>query len=354
MNVIECNDDSKKDIWNKFIAENDPESFLQSWEWGEFQEKAGKKIWRLAVSDGADLQAVALVIEQELKFFGNYLYCPRGPVTNKLKMKNEKLKIVDSLLNEIKKIAEKERSLFLKIEPAVEQSVEHETWNISYHNFRKSDTEIQPKNTSILDLAKSKEDLLREMKQKTRYNIRLAEKKGVRAFISSDYEKDFSKFWLLIGETSRRNEIVSHEKDYYLKMLENLKENGGDKRRSLFSRLYLAEYNGKVIAGNIVLFFGDISVYLHGASSNEDRAVMAPYLLQWKQILDAKESGCKSYDFWGIAAGGEKENWEGITRFKKGFGGYEKKYIGAYDLPFNSAGYILYKIARKMRSKKQA
>ncbi len=345
MQVVEIKKD-QKDIWNRFIAENDPESFLQSWEWGQFQEKTGKKIWRVAISDGADLQAAALVIEQELKFLGNYLYCPRGPVTNKLKMKNEKLKIVDSLLDEIKKIAEKEESLFLKTDPPKEHAVDYE-YPIM---FKKSSVEIQPKNTLILDLEKSKEDLLKEMKQKTRYNLRLAEKKGVRVFISSDYEKDFSKFWLLIGETSRRNEIVPHEKDYYFKMLENLEENGGDKRCSLFSRLYLAEYNGKVIAGNIVLFFGDISVYLHGASSNEDRAVMAPYLLQWKQILDAKESGCKSYDFWGIAAGGEKENWEGITRFKKGFGGNEKNYIGAFDLAYGRNRYFIYKLIRKVKN----
>jgi len=334
---------SQKDSWNKFITENDSECFLQSWEWGEFQKSAKKKIWRIAIIDEDKIIGLALIIKHNLPVFGNYLYCPRGPVIDKLKMRNEKLKIADSLFFEIKKIAEKEKSLFLKIEPA---EVEYQDYQ---KGFVKSDSEIQPKNTLMLDLEKPEEKLLSEMKQKTRYNIRLAEKRGVKVRVSPDLQNDFTKFWSLVEETSKRNKISSHSKQYYFKMLESLKENSDARQNKLFSRLYLADYNGKVIASNIVLFFSDFAVYLHGASSDEDKNVMAPYLLQWRQILDTKGMGCKKYDFWGISIEGEKESWGGITRFKKGFGGFEKRYSGSFDLPFNKINYFVYEAMRKAK-----
>ncbi|MEA1937429.1 MAG: peptidoglycan bridge formation glycyltransferase FemA/FemB family protein, partial [Patescibacteria group bacterium] len=131
---------------------------------------------------------------------------------------------------------------------------------------------------------------------------------------------------------------------------------------NLTAKLYLAEYKNKTIAANIVLSFGDFCVYLHGASSSEYRNVMAPYLLQWQQILDAKKTGCRAYDFWGIENSQKfvkskvhkaKNSWSGITRFKKGFGGEERSYVGAYDLVFNWEKYYLYKVFKRIRGLRQ-
>jgi lipid II:glycine glycyltransferase (peptidoglycan interpeptide bridge formation enzyme) len=238
-----------------------------------------------------------------------------------------------------------------------------------FDNFKKSPNEVQPKNTLILDITKPEEDLLKEMKPKTRYNIRLAGKKELRI---KNYElrmdnkiffkEKFEEFWGLVKETSARDKFRAHNKNYYWKMMESL---NGDKTKSdtascrLRAKLYLAEYDNEIVAANIVLYFGDLAVYLHGASSNKHRNVMAPYLLQWRQILDAKNAGCQKYDFWGIARSQKSlksikskvNDWSGITRFKKGFGGKEKNYIGAYDLIFRRREYELYKFVKKIKNR---
>ena len=159
--------ENQKEIWNKFVAENNSESFLQAWEWGEFQKNIGRKIFRVGVVENSKLLIVALIVKYNLLFGWSYLYCPRGPVINELR-------ISDLLFGEIKKIAKKEGSLFLKIDPPVEINQEY------FSNFKKSSSEIQPQNTLILDITKSEEELLKEMKQKTRYNIRLAKKKELQ------------------------------------------------------------------------------------------------------------------------------------------------------------------------------
>jgi lipid II:glycine glycyltransferase (peptidoglycan interpeptide bridge formation enzyme) len=450
MEIINVGEE-QKEIWNKFIAENNSESFLQSWEWGEFQSKIGRKVWRIGIANddlsdenrtkvssikyqvsSDNLVAVALIVKYDLPFGRSYLYCPRGPVVDESGIMNYESGIFDILFSEIKKIAKKEKSLFLKIDPPIEMNYESGIMNqelsrdrvcnpfqiflkqvrkkmklqnkrnwlqTSSRIMRKSSSEIQPRDTLILDITKSEEELLKDMKQKTRYNIRLAGKKELRITnyeLRTDnkkvFKEKFEKFWDLIKETSRRDKFVSHSKDYYWKMFESLNNNysknvilrrDDEESRSythktvvqnytalnsgsfdslslaqddstrignnsnLIARLYLTEYDNKIIAANLVLFFGDMAVYLHGASSNEYRNVMAPYLLQWRQILDAKKAGCKKYDFWGIAsksqilrprrtslglANSKFNTWGGITKFKKGFGGYEKNYIGAYDL----------------------
>jgi len=404
MKIIEIKE-SQKENWNESIAENNSESFLQSWQWSEFQQKTGKKIFKIGIEDNGDLLAVALLIKQNLPFGKSYLYCPRGPVILASSIKYQISNICDLLFDEVKRIAKEEKCMFLRVDPPIARGFHSVdgfivlkgcgTQNaklqmrihgpsrtmepsISFFDYlKKAVSEIQPRDTLILNLEKSEEELLRDMKQKTRYNIRLAEKKGVKIISSTDYEKYFPNFWNLVEETSLRNKIISHRKEYYLKMLESLamerpqtvsnmtmarkiqdtrnknqKITNNQKTRdnqNLSARLYLAEYEGKIIAANVVLFFGDLAIYLHGASSNDYRNLMAPYLLQWRQIQDAKNEGYKKYDFWGITIDGEKETWQGITKFKKGFGGEEKSYLGAFDLPIDKLGYKLYQILRKVK-----
>ncbi len=370
MKIIEFKEDQKEE-WNRFIAENCSESFLQSWEWGEFQKSIGREVYRIGFEENNEIIVIALLIKYNLPFGKSYLYCPRGPVINESRIKylayqqaGQESRILDFVFDEIKKIAKEEKSLFLRIDPPIEQNSESGTVNQEYINlFRKSNFEIQPKNTLILDLEKSEEDLLKEMKQKTRYNIRLAKRKEVRIRkyepVNTNqklFRKKFEVFWSLVEETSRRDKFTSHDKNYYWKMIESLSfhseyikqvQNNSQNLRAI---LYFAEHNNKIIAANLVLFFGDIVIYLHGASSSEYRNLMAPYLLQWQQIIDAKEAGCKKYDFWGITVNREKKSWQGITKFKKGFGGNEKRYIGAYELIFSNIGYAIYKSIRKIKN----
>ena len=407
MQIIEIKE-NQKEIWNEFIVENNSEGFLQSWEWGGFQNKIGHKIWRIGIikddlfgkdetsklqitnyksqinsipqynaGQNSKLISVALIVKHDLPFGKSYLYCPRGPVFIESRIKNQESRILNFLFNEVRKISKEERSLFLRIDPPIDLNLEYRIWNIEFKNLKKSPNEIQPRETLMLDLEKPEEELLKEMKQKTRYNIRLAEKKELRITnyeLGIDnkkiFEEKFEEFWRLTEETSRRDKFKSHNRNYYWQMMESLSEmqkapqphgtmepanqslrSEGDIRECrLQARLYLAEYENETIAANIVLYFGDMAVYLHGASSSKHRNLMAPYLLQWWQALDAKKAGYKEYDFWGIAGNNEKENWKGITRFKKGFGGEEKNYIGAYDLIFSNIGYAIYGFMKLVKS----
>jgi len=206
---------------------------------------------------------------------------------------------------------------------------------------------MQPREILVMDISKSEEDLLAQMKQKTRYNIKLAEKKGVKISVISEQgtvnNKYLGEFLRLVEITAKRDKITSHPESYYRKMFEIIP---GD-----ILKLYVAEYEGKIIAANLVLFFGRTATYMHGASDNEHRNLMAPYLLQWQQIVDAKKTGCGRYDFGGLKTGTDDNSWQGITKFKQGFAPETKttKFPGCYDIILKPAKYNLYRALQKIK-----
>jgi len=352
MQIIEINDREKLNI---FLKDNKA-SMLQSFDWGEFQNMVGRKIWRIGLEENNVLIASALIVKMDLNKSLNYLYCGRGPVFNsKFQIKNDKSNPnvkdqMPKLLDEIKNIAKEEKAMFLRIDP---------DWNLDEVNvrfledlgFKKAKKEVQPKDTWILDLSKNEEELMSGMHGKARYNIRLAQKKDIKVNRYSDINEikntKFEEFWKILEKTSARDKFGLHPKDYYIKQLEYF----GKKD---FINLFLAELNSKVVAGIIVSFWGDTAVYMHGASDYEFRKYMAPNVLQWEGIKEAKARGCRYYDFWGIKPENkiimptEKvEDWEGISRFKRGFGGFEKNYIGAWDLVYRKGLYFLYSLYKR-------
>jgi len=283
------------------------DSFLQSTNWLEFQKSLGREVWQIDS---------ILVIKHNLPFRKSYFYSPRC----------ESKFLSESFLNKIKEIAKQENTIFFKAESF---DLARGKPDLEKFGFKKS-TNIQPKKTLILDTSKSEQELLNQMHYKTRYNIKLADKKGIS--VKKDKSK-FEDFWQLIQETSKRDSFRPHPKEYYRKMLE-----------IPGIELFVAEFKGKIIAANVVVFYDKQAIYLHGASDYEYRNLMAPYLLQWEQIKEAKKRGCLEYDFWGI----DERKWPGVTRFKKGFGGREVEYPGAFDLVFQPIWYKIYKIARKI------
>jgi len=287
-------------------------SFLQSKNWLDFQKSLGRKVWQI---DSVN------IIKHNLPLGKSYFYSPRteGDFLSK------------EFLTKLKKIADQENAIFFKIEPQKQ---------INENLLKKSGfikgKDIQPRKTLILDITKTEEELLNQMHYKTRYNIRLAEKKGVeiRAKSQKSKVKNFEEFWRLLQQTAKRGNFRTHPKEYYKKMLEIIPE----------TELFIAEYQNRVIAANIVIFYQKTAIYLHGASDYQYRNLMAPHLLQWKQVLEAKRRGCIEYDFWGI----DEKKWPGVTRFKKGFGGKQVIYPGAYDLVFQPVWYRIYRIAKKI------
>lgn len=337
MEIIQVGEEFKHH-WDNFVKINAAcGGLLQSWQWGELQKALGNKIFRLGVINGQNqLQAAALVVQHELPFEYNYFYCPRGPVINVLKIED-----LNSLFAEIKKIAKEEKSFLIRVDPP--WALGHEK-RLTDVGFRKGEYEVQPKCSLIIDLKKSEEELIAQLKPKTRYNISLAQRKGVKVKISSEVS-DIECFWQLVKQTSSRDGFVPHLKEHYKKMFEIFSPDGTIK-------LFLAEYDNKIIAANLISFFGQVCIYLHGASSNMYREVMAPYLLQWQAIKEAKRLGLAFYDFGGV--NGQTFNnpkWEGITRFKTGFAPQipPREYIGSFDLILNPVIFSIYKFVKEIR-----
>jgi len=211
MKVI-IGDNSYKNKWNEFVNKNSNDfGLLQSWDWGIFQATLGRKFFRLVLEDDHKIVAVALVIKHQLKFGKSYFYIPRGPImVDDDLVAQKQLTGLEFLFNEIKKIAQKEKAIFLRMDPAWRDN-EHLKKILGDSGFIFSG-QVQPKSTSILSLLKAEEDLLKNMKPKTRYNIKVAQKNGVKIDKGLKY---FEDFWTLTKKTASRNEIISHPKNYY-------------------------------------------------------------------------------------------------------------------------------------------
>lgn len=330
-----------------FLAKTNA-SFLQSFEWGDFQQEVGRKVWRVKIFEESKIYLFAQIFLHFLPFNKSYFYCPHGPVVDfeaEPSKRNENLKkSLELLRNYFKSFSQDEGAIFFRLEPSWQETEKEKIEILRNLGFRKSLNEIQPKDTLILDLTKSEEELLKEMHHKTRYNIRLARKRGVKIYQTTS-SSEIEIFYRLLTQTTKRDKFSSHPKEYYQKQLEILGKKG-------FLKLFFAEYQKQVIAAILVSFYNQRATYLHGALDFNFRNLMAPHLLQMEAILTAKRLGCKIYDFWGIAPSGAVSHhpWQGITRFKRGFGGKEINYLGGWDYVFNKFWYLGYNLSHKLNS----
>ena len=334
--------------WYTFDMENNQKNqdFLQSAEWAAFQKAAGKKTFLLESGNFS-----ASLIMHELPIVGKYLYCPRGPIFCHPEFisgsDSEMLKQVQHDIKKLIDLAKKENAGWIRIEPENEEILENTRKNIP-EKIVKAPHDMQPKENFVLDITKSIEQLLSEMKSKTRYNIGVAQKRGVKIYSCQKNDMECARiqkyFFRLTKEMAERNRISTHPEGYYKQMIESIPAD--------MLKIYAAEYDGKIIAANLIVFFGNTVIYLHGASSNENRNVMAPFLLQWQAILDAKEKGFSSYDFGGIKTGDAENSWAGITQFKTGFSLKTKPLVfpGSYDIIINPRKYALYRTLQIAKS----
>lgn len=328
-------DNSNHDIFlnTKFS----PGSFLQSGLWRDWLSKQGKKYWQLVVLDEQKIVATCLLYENKLLLGHNYLYAPKGPFfSQQLSLEQRKLAL-DLILSKVRDVTadtSKSAEIFFKLDLPEPLPLPAE--------LIKSD-DIQPRDTWVLDLNTGTENILAQMHPKTRYNINLAERKGVKTEFSQQ-EKDIEFFLELITKTAVKNQISVHSANYYRGLWQTLLKNkSGD--------LCIARIDGQPVAANIVVRFGQTATYLHGASDYKFRAYMAPHLLQWDTIRKMKECDCTIYDFWGVApADGSKPKWEGFSRFKKSFGGRLVTSPGAHSIIYDNSWFGIYRAIRKMKS----
>jgi peptidoglycan pentaglycine glycine transferase (the first glycine) len=320
---------------------------FQTRQWGEFKQKYGWRtstyIWK---DDVGATQAAALILQRSMSLLGitfQVLYCPKGPT---LDWQNASL--VERVLNNLEKFATDQSAIFIKVDPDVplgwgipgeEDAKEFPEGHTLQTDLRArkwhfSRDQIQFRNTVLIDLNLGEEELLAKMKQKTRYNIRLAEKK--RVMVHSGGLADLEMLYKMYAETSVRDGFLIRSADYYLTLWRSFIEAG-------MAEPLIAEVDGQAIAAIFIFHFNGISRYIYGMSREQHRDLMPNYLLQWEAIKRSKELGCHNYDMWGAPdMFDESDPLWGVYRFKEGFNGTVMRTLGAWDFTSRPLLYKLY------------
>jgi len=352
-------------LWNDAIHSLPGCSILQTWEWGQVKKKFSWEPWYLLWSDDqGQVVAAALMLIRSLPIPGfKTAYVPQGPMLNW----SDKY-LYQQVIDDLEQIAGSNGAFSLKLDPEVIIAIgEHTDGNSAYfktaHSVKKflstkgfiySSQQIQFKNTAWLDLQRSEDELLSDMKQKTRYNVRLAGRKGVT--VRHGAIRDIDLLYEMYLETSLRDRFIIRPREYYQQVWKTFMQAG--KALPL-----IAEVEGEAVAGLMLFYFGDRSWYLYGMSRNVHRRKMPNYLLQWEAVRISKEMGCRTYDLWGAPEVFDKSDslW-GVYRFKKGFGAKAVQRIGAYDLPIHKIPYKIFielvpavqRVLRRLRTKQQS
>jgi lipid II:glycine glycyltransferase (peptidoglycan interpeptide bridge formation enzyme) len=324
-----------QEIWDEGVARLGGH-VLQSYAWGELKGGFGWHVDRLALQ-----RASAQLLTRDLPGgLGTIAYVPKGPVVDFADADS-----LRKLLMGASSLSRERRAICLKIEPNLEHNPDLEKQLLGL-GFRPSPQEVQPRRTIVVDLRSEPEALLRRMKSKTRYNIRLAGRKGVT--VRHGTEQDLAAVYGLMEATAKRDAFGIHTPAYY------------ESAYQLFVRsgqgcLLLAEFEGQLLAALVAFSFGDTACYMYGASSDEHRNRMPTYLLQWRAMNWAQDQGCRFYDLWGVPDEEEEvleteftqrnDGLWGVYRFKRGFGGRLVRSAGAWDLVFAPLRYRLYTVA---------
>ncbi len=318
--------------WNDFVSTSELCNITQSYEWGELGPHLGAQIIRAGVLDdnGKLCAAILVLITRAPIIRRTYFYAPRGPVID-----DPSSPALAVLLNFIKAEAHRRGAFMLKVEPGADD--EDELWlaALRRHGFHANPYAVHIRNEWVLDLRPDEKEILAGMKEKWRYNIRLAGRKGVTVR-RGEGQADLDAFYRIYETTSERDEFFIHNKAFYEEVKRLYSQ---DDRFALF----LAEYEGQAIAGIIVLRYGRWSWYMYGASSNEHRNLMPNHLLQWNGMQWAKAHDCWYYNFRGIPDILEEgqELW-GVYVFKRGFGGYAIRALETHDLVYQPLVYNVY------------
>ena len=354
--------------WNQMIAALPGAHLLQTWQWGQVKQRYGWQPHLLAWGDAgltllhspasiANAGAAALVLERTLPLGGfapllRVLYCPKGPL-----LRWEDARLRQQVLDDLQRFARQRRAIFLKIDPDVDYgsgipgsdgAVEFSTGHaiapeLQARGWRFSDEQIQYRNTCLLDLTLPEEKLLARMKQKARYNLRLAERKGVTARVGTP--ADFSMLYRMYAETSLRDGFTIRDENYYRTVWETFFSpvEAATPASVPGCEPLIAEIAGEAVAAVVIFRFASKAWYLYGMSRAAHREKMPSYLLQWEVMRRAKVAGCHTYDLWGAPDEfDEGDAMWGVFRFKEGLGATVARRIGAWDYATSPRLYRLY------------
>lgn len=312
--------------WNQFLTNFPDAHLLQMGEWGELKKDFGWKPVRI-IDGNVGVQ----ILFRKLPLGFTIAYIPKPAESGQWTMDG------DSFWREVDSVCKKNRAIFLKIEP----DAWADEFRIQNSEFRISKHDIQPPRTITINIQDGEENILSRMKPKCRYNIRLAEKKGVKVRAWDD----IAAFHEMMTITGGRDDFGVHSREYYQRAYELFRPKGT-------CELLVAEYEGRPLASLMIFANGRRAWYVYGASSNEERNRMPAYLLQWEAIRWAKARGCEEYDLWGVPDEDEEtleaqfesrhDGLWGVYRFKRGFGGQLKRAAQALDRVYNPLPYWLY------------
>jgi len=316
--------------WDTYLNQYPNAHLLQTSAWGKLKSAFGWDAVQLVAGDTG-----AQVLFRRLPLGHSLAYIPKGPVGVHTDW--------EKLWPEVDALCRQRRAVFLKVEPNIWQDEADDLWGGSPPvGFRFSPQDIQPLRTMVIDLRPDEDAILGSMKQKTRYNIRLAARKDVVVRASSDLDA----FSSMMDVTGERSEFGVHTLEYYQRAYEIFHPLGQ-------CEILQAEYQGEPLAAIMVFALGERAWYLYGASSDKERNRMPTYLLQWEAMRWAKERGCTEYDLWGVPDCNEDELEEkfaqrsdglwGVYRFKRGFGGDLRRGAGPWDRVYNPLLYAFYR-----------
>lgn len=333
--------------WNALLLGFPDGHILQTWEWGASKIRNGWTpegfVWE---NEAGEIEACALILQREVKLGPvslRVLYCPKGP---SLDWQNQSL--VKEVLDDLQNHAKSRKAIFIKIDPDVllgtgvpgtetevrEPLGEAMLADLKVRQWLFSQDQIQFRNTVFIDLLREEEDILAAMKQKTRYNIRLAGRRGVSVRQAS--VEDLPMLYQMYAHTAVRDDFAIRSADYYLALWKSFMNAG-------MCHALIAEVEGEPIAGLFLLHFNRVSRYVYGMSTDKYRELMPNHLLQWEAIRLSKALGYESYDMWGAPdVFDESDSMWGVYRFKEGFNGVTARHIGAWDYPSRPLLYKLY------------
>ncbi len=329
---------SEYNTWTHLFNVFGSPSFLQSWEWGEVQNKSGYEILRLGIYDDKNCEGIAQVIKIKARR-GNMLFVPQGPIIN-LKTQSSKLKtIIHELLKYLNTIAKVEGFDFIRIAPILEDAPEQR--NIFAElGFKTSPIYMHAERVWTLDITKSEEQLLKEMRKTTRYSIRKAEKENViiEKFPINKLQLPnntqiliLQTFWSIYKQTAQREGFTPFSDSFIRHEYEEF-----NRHKNAF--FLLGKIGDRYEAGALIVCTDSTAFYHQGASLHSK--VPVAYLMQWEAIKEAKKRGCTHYNFWGtLQAGRTPKSWGGLTLFKQGFGGYQVDYVPTQDYIVNPLKY---------------
>lgn len=338
--------DQHRQQWNAFVAGCPTGDFAQAWEWGELKSHTDWTPLRFGLERDGVLRAGLQVLQRPLPGGKCLFYAPRGPL-----WPTGERSLLLELIEQVREEARRRGALALKIDPAIVQPDEAAVNALASMGFGPSPSAagpfggVQPRYVMKIDIAPSEDELLASFHPKWRYNIRLAEKKGV-TITSECRREEIPAFYEVLQETCRRDGFGVRAISYYYDIWDLLIERG-------LGAMFLGRVEDQVICGALTFSLGAQAWYVYGASSNSHRNLMPNHLMQWEMIKWAKTRGCSVYDMRGVAreaaCGQDEGPLHGLNRFKRGFGAEYMEYIGEFDLVYSPLWYRLFSLAEAAR-----